>query len=83
MAEWKRLNKRNMPPIDNHRRFLLCRGYKDQADQIMDAAVRVQFDEKEPYIRYIGHIGNGEFGWRILPEKEYRDCLWQEIEYPC
>ena len=81
MAKWMKLEPGTMPPVRHGRRFLLMRGM-DPDDQIMNTAVRVQFDGKEPYIRYIGYIGPGEFGWRILPEDEYRDCLWQEIEYP-
>lgn len=82
MMEWKRLTKATMPPVSNEKFFLICRGYKNPADKIMCTAKRVQYDGNEPYIRYIGHIGYGEFGWRELPNEEYRDTVWQEIDYP-
>ena len=81
MAEWHKFTKRTMPEV-NGKTFLLCRGYKDPDDQIMCTAKRVQILDEKPYIRYIGHHGQGEFGWRVLPEEEYKDTLWREIDYP-
>lgn len=80
MAQWQKLTKKTMPPVGG-KTFLLCRGYKDKADKIMCTAKRVEYNG-ETYIRYIGHLGYGEFGWKELPETEYRDTLWQEIDYP-
>ena len=82
MTEWHKFTKKTMPEV-NGKTFLICRGYKDPDDQIMCTAKRVQILDEKPYIRYIGHHGQGEFGWRILPEEEYKDTLWQEIDYPC
>ena len=81
MAQWHKFTKKTMPEV-NGKTFLICRGYKDPDDQIMCTAKRVQYDGNEPYIRYIGHIGYGEFGWKKLPKEEYFDTVWQEIDYP-
>lgn len=75
---WKILEKKSMPAVDNHRSFLLCRGAFDPDDQLMSTAKRVQYDGKDPYIWYM----RGAEGWAVLPEDQYRDCLWKEIEYP-
>lgn len=79
MAEWKELKNGTMPPVDNLKRFLLLRG-KDPGDQLVNIAARVYYEDtkEEPYIRYVHNIK----GWTLLKKKEYKDCLWQEIEYP-
>lgn len=79
---WKPFSDDSMPPVNNGKYFLICRGYRNPADQIMCTAKRVQYGDHAPYIRYIGYHGQGEFGWRVLSEDEYRDTVWQEIEYP-
>ena len=77
MAKWMKLEPGTMPPVRNDKRFLLIRG-TDPDDRILCVAARVQYDGKDPYIRYIG----GENGWRILPEEEYGECLWEDVAYP-
>ena len=81
---WKPFNKKSMPPVNNGKYFLICRGYREPGGGVMEVAKRVQYDDDEPYIRYIGFVGgNNRFDWVILEPEDYRKCLWQEIEYPC
>jgi hypothetical protein len=70
-----------MPEV-NGKTFLICRGFKNQEDQLVNTARRVQYGDREPYIRYCGHIGGSEFGWRVLEEAEYENTVWQEINLP-
>jgi hypothetical protein len=80
MAQWHKFTRKTMPPV-NGKTFLICRGYKNDDDKLMFVA---KWDDSSlgQYIRYCGHLGGGVFGWRILHINEYRDTLWQEIEYP-
>lgn len=74
--EWERMKPGTMPEI-NGPRFLLIRGVHDTDGGILCVARCVQY-QSAPFIHYIG----GENGWKELPESEYSECLWQEVELP-
>ena len=79
MSEWKRLNKRSMPPVDKDHEFLLARGVKTDPTPIIQIAKRVfRYGTNEPYIRFVKPFD----GWCVLPEEDYKNCLWMEIKYP-
>lgn len=72
MAEWHKLNRKSIPPI-NGPRFLLLRGYREKGGGVLCVAHRDEYG-----IRYVG----GEGGWKYLPDDEYRSSVWQTVELP-
>ena len=74
---YKRLNKRSMPPVDNHWFFILWRGVNESDGGVPCLAKRVQYDGKPPYIRFVTPDG-----WRLLEEKDFPNCRWAELEPP-
>lgn len=72
--EWKKLTARNMPPVNNSRRFLLWLGANEDGGFPVLAA-RVQYNNDPPYIRY-----STCNGWKVLENQ--RGVLWAEIEVP-
>ena len=76
MAEWHKLTKRDLPPVDNMTDFLLWRGINEDGGFPV-CAKRVQYGGEKPYIRYCT-----PFGWKILDDTDFRGCMWTEIEPP-
>ena len=75
--EYKKLNKKNMPPVDNHFPFLLWMGTNESDGGVAVTAKRCQYGEHQPYIRYLSWKG-----WKVLPESHYKTCLWAALEMP-
>ena len=76
MAEWHKLTKRSLPPVDNRTSFLLWRGINEDGGFPV-LAKHAQYNDKPPYIRYVT-----AFGWQELLPKEYKGCMWAVIEPP-
>ena len=74
--EWHKLTKKNMPPVDNENSFLLWLGANEDGGFPV-LGKRVQYDGKEPYIRYITPTG-----WQVLEESDFRGFLWAPIDPP-
>ena len=76
--EYQKLKKGSMPPIDNHKRFLLWRDARSTDGGFATIAQRVQYNDNAPYIMYVKPFQ----GWKVLRPADYKDCLWTEIETP-
>ena len=76
--EWHKFTKKTLPEVSNDRYFLLYRGKNDPGGGVMCLAKRVQYDGKEPYIRFITPFD----GWELFDHAEWRSSLWSEIDYP-
>lgn len=74
--EWKKLTTKTMPPVDNHKSFLLWLGLNEDGGFPV-LAKRVQYNAPEPYIRYCTCNG-----WKALGKEEYAECFWAAIEPP-
>ena len=72
---WTPFTPGTMPPIDNHRRFLVLYGL-DPDDRILCVGKHVQYNGAAPYIRIIG----GEGGWKELTEDQQHDAAWAPVE---
>ena len=74
---YKRLNAKNVPPIDNSKYFILWRGVNEGDGGVPSLAKHVQYDGRAAYIRFVTSDG-----WKLLEKKEYRFCVWAPLETP-
>ena len=76
VVNWVPFTPETMPPIDNHKRFLVLNGL-GSADRILCVGVHCQYGDNAPYIRFCG----GEGGWKIPDYEQLHDMAWAMIDY--
>ena len=77
MTQYQKLSKDNLPPINNHRYFILWRGVNEGDGGVPSLAKHVQYNGMAAYIRFVTADG-----WKTLEKKEYRFCVWAPLETP-
>lgn len=73
--QYNRLTKETMPPLFVP--LVIWRGVNESDGGVCVMGKRVQYDGKEPYIRFV--IPDG---WKVLEEKEWRHVRWAAVEHP-